>query len=118
MSFVPIYALIRAYYSYKEWMAYGPRTVFVLKLAYCMSQIAIFAGWYSDQSSKLGEITWPFLKVDSEGEGVNETEAEADVEEERVVVEPATSNAAVEWTESVVVEATATPSNNLNFKED
>jgi hypothetical protein len=33
-----------------------------MKLFYCLSHLVIFAGWYSEQSSKLGEWTWPFLK--------------------------------------------------------
>ena len=94
-------------------MAYGSSIIFVLKLAYCMSQLGIFAGWYSTQSSKLGELTWPF--------GAEEQE-ESVLITERVVVEPATLNESVESTESVVVEptttATSTTLNNFNVKED
>ena len=96
-------------------MAYGSRIIFVLKLAYCMSQLVIFAGWYSTQSSKLGEFTWPFLKIDWEGDVINETEAEGEERvliTERVVVEPATLNESVEPT------STSKTLNNFNVKED
>lgn len=100
---MPAYVLVRAYYSYKEWMAYGSIIVFVLKLAYCLSHLVIFAGWYSDQSSKLGEFTWPFLKVD--------LFVEAEAVGEMVVVEP-------EVTATTTATTTATASSNFNLKED
>lgn len=77
LAFVPVYALVRGYYSYSEWMAYGSWVVFVIKLVYCLSQLIIFAGWYSDPASKLGEWTLPFMEDEKfVGEG------------ERVIIKP------------------------------
>lgn len=78
LAFVPVYALVRGYYSYTEWMAYGSRLVFVIKLSYCLSQLVIFAGWYTDSTSKLGEWTMPFMEDENFVMG----------EEERIIVNP------------------------------
>lgn len=78
MSFVPIYALVRGYYSYYELSSYGSPLAFVLKLVYCLSQVVMFAGWYTGQASQLGEWTWPFLKNDDDGSGGDKAETEGD----------------------------------------
>lgn len=72
LSFVPLYAVVRGYYSYVEWRSYGSKVAFSLKLAYCLSQIVIFAGWNSLQMSQLAQWTWPYLRVNDDGTQMEE----------------------------------------------